>query len=237
MTEYSYAQIKAGRRKEHFLLFKLHAWLTSAPLAWLFYKCGVSANGITVLAMALGLPAAALNATGHYYWAIALFHVFFLLDGADGTLARGTRTTSALGAYLDDLSHYVFQGLFFISMGAGLALERHAVCGVLAVAAGLSNTLNRAHRDLVKAGGQAIAAAPVATQLRRTRDWILGSFDFPNILVYMTATAWNIKLLAWYFAYCVIMNLAYLVYCSARHASRLSRSRTARDSVTGASVG
>jgi hypothetical protein len=68
------------------------------------------------------------------------------------------------------------------------------------------------------------------------RDWILGSFDFPNILVFMTAMAWRIPLLTWYFAYCVGMNLAYLVYCGVRHASGLMQSRSARGSVAGASA-
>jgi phosphatidylglycerophosphate synthase len=229
MAQYSYSQIRAGRSKEHFLLFKLHASLTSAPLAWLFHKCGVSANGVTILGIALGLPAAALNATGNYYCAIALFHVFFLLDCVDGTLARGTRTTSAAGAYLDDLAHYVFHGLFFISLGTGLALEGRAMCGVLAVAAGLGNTLNRAHGDLVKSGGQLGPAhgevASKATLQRRVLDWILGSFDFPNILLFMTALTWRLTLLETYFAYCAVTNLSYLAYCGARHASWLAQSR------------
>jgi phosphatidylglycerophosphate synthase len=225
-TEYSYSQIRAGRVKEHFLIFRLHAWLTSAPLAWLFYKCGVSANGITILGMLLGLPAAALNMTGRYYWAIALFHLFFLLDGADGTLARGTQTTSATGAYLDDLAHYVFHGLYFISLGLGLALEGHGIGGALALAAGFSNTLNRAHRDLIKAGSGHASTALSASWSSTLRTSILGSFDFPNILVFITATAWRSSLLDGYLAYCAAANLSYLVYNGVRHVSDLRQSRS-----------
>ncbi len=232
MTEYSYAQIRAGRVKEHFLLFKLHAWLSSAPLAWLFYKCGVSANSVTVLGMLLGLPAVALNLRGHFYWAIALFHVFFLLDCVDGTMARGTQSTSAVGAYLDDLSHYIFHGLFFISLGLGLELEGHGIGGVLALAAGFSNTLNRAHRDLIKAGKPAgfgyASTAIGASWFSTLRTTILGSFDFPNILVFITATAWRPNLLDAYLAYCAAANLLYLAYSGAQWTSTLTQLRSTR---------
>jgi hypothetical protein len=185
---------------------------------------------VTILGVLLGLPAAALNLTGHYYWAIAVFHLFFLLDGADGTLARGTRATSAVGAYLDDLSHYVFHGLFFISFGLGLALEGRGVGGVLALAAGLSNTLNRAHLDLIgdgsHPGSDRAADASNVSLAGRVRSWILGTFDFPNILIFLTITAWHANLLNGYLAYCAAANLLYLAYCGVRRASKLAQLRS-----------
>jgi phosphatidylglycerophosphate synthase len=225
----SYKQFSDGLRDEHFLLFKLHALLTSAPLAWLLYRYGWSANAVTILAMALCLPAALANATAHYYWAIAVFHVFFLLDGADGVLARATETTSVTGAYLDDLAHYVFHSLFFISLGGGLALAGHTMGGVLALATGLSSNLQRAHLDLIKIHNTARPVNQVGvghvSAGRKLMHCFLRSFDFPNILVVMTFLTWRVTLLEWYFAYCVFMNFLYLAYCSTRHASQLSEVR------------
>jgi len=230
MKEYSYAQIKSGRLKEQIFYFKLHAWLTSAPVAWWCYKVGLSANGVTELAMALALPAVALNVIGHFYWAILVFHVFYVFDCADGVLARGTQTTSAAGAYLDDLAHYVFHSLFFMSLASGLALKGQMISALLAMAAGLSNNLQRAHRDLVKVRGKASAAGNVSTEMapvqNRLIHWILRSFDFPNVLVFLTLVTWQNTLLTGYLTYCVLMNLLYLAWCASRHVSCLLREQS-----------
>jgi phosphatidylglycerophosphate synthase len=217
-----YAQFKSAVLEEQFLLFKLHAWLTSAPVAWLCYKCGMSANAVTVLGMILSVPAALLNVTGNYYWAIAVFHVFFLIDCVDGVLARATKTTSLTGAYLDDFAHYVFHAIFFISLGTGLVLEHKAYAAILAIATGLINNLMRAHIELVKVRGGTGSPKPApgerSTVLQKVKNWILRSFDFPNILVYMTFLAWRLSFLELYFAYCIVMTSLYVIYCSVRHA-------------------
>jgi phosphatidylglycerophosphate synthase len=229
VKEYSYAQIRSGRLKEQVLYFKLHAWLTSAPVAWLCYKVGLSANRVTALAMALALPAAALNATGHFYWAIVVFHVFYVFDCADGVLARGTATTSMVGAYLDDLAHYVFHSVYFLSLATGLALSGQVMSALLAMAAGLGNNLQRAHRDLVKVRGEASAVGNASTEKApasgRMMHSILRSFDFPNVLVFLTCVSWQSTLLKYYLAYCVVMNFSYLAWCASRHVSCLKRSQ------------
>ena len=228
VRRYSYADIKAGRLEEHYLFFKIHAWVTSAPLAWAAYRCGVSANALTLFGIALTLPVAALNATGHYYWAIALFHVFFTIDCIDGVLARGTHTTSVAGAYLDDLGHYVFHSAYFISLGFGLAQGGMSSCAVLAVTTGLASTLLRAHGDLVKVRGPARPAGPAAdvespTLRSRITRWFVSTFHFPNILVVLTAIMWQPDLVRVYFAYCLVMASLYMVHLSVRHCSRLGR--------------
>ncbi len=70
---------------------------TAARLA----ATGVSANAVTVGALALGLVGGVLLAIGSFGWATLAVVVASLGDALDGALARRTRTASAGGALLD----------------------------------------------------------------------------------------------------------------------------------------
>jgi phosphatidylglycerophosphate synthase len=235
MRKHSYSQIEAGVLKEHYLLFRMHARLANAPLAWIAHRCGLSANAVTLAGIALALPAVAFNLTGHFYWAIAVFHIFFVLDGVDGTLARATHTTSMAGAYLDDLGHYVFHSIYFVSLGFGLAAAGFATGGVLAVTAGLASALLRAHADLaaVRCPSKAVCSDDGDERAipRRIIHWVVSTFHFPNILVILTVVAWQVTLMQFYLGYCILMTSLYLVHLSVRHASRLVRARWSPDMV------
>jgi len=98
------------------------AWLA----AW-----GVSANGLTLSGLAVGLVAVPLLAWGHYAAALAAILLNRLIDGLDGAVARHTRTT-AFGGYLDIFCDMVFYAA--IPLGFALAEPANAVWAALLLA-------------------------------------------------------------------------------------------------------
>jgi hypothetical protein len=69
-------------------------------------RVGLSPNQVTVLALCVGLAAAACFATGEragYIAGAVLVYLSFVLDCVDGQLARYTRRFSKFGAYIDSI--------------------------------------------------------------------------------------------------------------------------------------
>lgn len=79
----------------------------------------ITPSGLTVAAHLLGLVSAVAFATGHLLWGAVLFELRFVLDCADGKLARLRGVSSATGAYLD----YVGDYLVVAANMAGLGLH------------------------------------------------------------------------------------------------------------------
>lgn len=72
-------------------------------------RAGVTANGVTLTGLALGLGAAGLIALGHPGWALLPLLLSRIADGLDGAVARATRT-SDFGGYLDIVADFLFYG-------------------------------------------------------------------------------------------------------------------------------
>ena len=88
---------------------------------------GWSADGVTVMGLALGLLAALLIAIGHPGWALLPLLASRIADGLDGAVARATRKTD-FGGYLDIAADFLFYGaipLAFVLM----APDANAVAG------------------------------------------------------------------------------------------------------------
>jgi phosphatidylglycerophosphate synthase len=70
---------------------------------------GLSANGITLTGLALGLISALVIALGAPGWALIPLLASRLMDGLDGAVARATRKTD-FGGYLDIWADFLFYG-------------------------------------------------------------------------------------------------------------------------------
>jgi phosphatidylglycerophosphate synthase len=94
------------------------AHLLMQPLA----ATRITPNQITTLSLALGLLAAALYAAGGavVHLGGACFVLAFLLDHADGELARMTGRTSAFGHYYDLVAGGAVLVALFVGIGIGL---------------------------------------------------------------------------------------------------------------------
>jgi phosphatidylglycerophosphate synthase len=219
MQEYTYEDIKKGLLVETYLYFKLLAYVFAAPLSYLSYRIGISPNQISVFGISLVCPAIYFNLQGDYVFGLLMFHLFFFCDAVDGVLARGTNRKSILGAYLDDLAHFIFHTGFFITLGFSLHQAGHTLLGMWVVLFLILDNLNRAHWELlynkVKVDPKAKDAASKEIGehiLVKIRNIILGSFTFPNVLVWMSILMWNLEMLQIYFMYAVIMSLLYFLY-------------------------
>lgn len=72
-------------------------------------RTGVSADGVTLMGLALGLGAAALIGAGRPGLALVPLLLSRLMDGLDGAVARATRRTD-FGGYLDIACDFAFYG-------------------------------------------------------------------------------------------------------------------------------
>lgn len=79
----------------------------------------ISPTSLTIAAHLLGLVAAALFGAGELVAAAILFEIRFVLDCADGKLARVRGSSSAVGAFVDYVGDFLVVG----STMAGLALH------------------------------------------------------------------------------------------------------------------
>ena len=72
-------------------------------------RAGISADGMTLIGLALGLVAALLIALGWTLAALVVLLASRIADGLDGAVARATRTTD-FGGYLDIAADFLFYG-------------------------------------------------------------------------------------------------------------------------------
>lgn len=70
---------------------------------------GFTADGVTLIGLALGLIAAAMIALGAPFWALVPLLLSRVADGLDGAVARATRKTD-FGGYLDIAVDFLFYG-------------------------------------------------------------------------------------------------------------------------------
>ncbi|WP_371153549.1 CDP-alcohol phosphatidyltransferase family protein [Jannaschia sp. 2305UL9-9] len=70
---------------------------------------GITANGVTLVGLALGILAAVTIALGAAGWALVPLLASRLADGLDGAVARATRKTD-FGGYLDIWADFLFYG-------------------------------------------------------------------------------------------------------------------------------
>lgn len=121
----------AGQEQTEPVLKRVDAWwsvLVIDPLAVRLVGLlrrfgGITPTHVTVVAHLLGFVTAALFATGWLAAAAVLFEVRFVLDCADGKLARARGTSSAAGAYLDYVGDYVVVAANVVALAMHLAWE------------------------------------------------------------------------------------------------------------------
>jgi phosphatidylglycerophosphate synthase len=104
------------------------------PVNWIgkrLASLGVSANGVTLAGLALGLGAAALIASGAYLAGLFLLLLSRVADGLDGAVARATKT-SDFGGYLDIVCDFLFYGAIPLAFAIA-APEANAVAAAFLI--------------------------------------------------------------------------------------------------------
>lgn len=129
---------------------------------WLAAR-GVSANGLTLAGLGVGLLAVPLLACGHYAGALAVILINRLVDGLDGAVARHSQTT-AFGGYLDIVCDMAFYAA--VPFGFALAEPGNAVWACLLLASFLCT------------GGSFLGRAVLAAQRGENDDGARGRKSF-----------------------------------------------------------
>lgn len=125
---------KAVKPDECALITELFARRLAHPFALLAYRLGMSPNAVTVLAglcwvfsTPLAVVAGWLSGHGRptaglvvWFGCGFLWNAGYILDLADGSLARMTGRSSRRGFYLDYVFHLLFKPAFLLSIGIGL---------------------------------------------------------------------------------------------------------------------
>ena len=123
----------ASKPDEPALVTALFARRLAQPIAVAAVKCGIPANAVTVAGglcwvLSLPIPVFALLARGDMrricaVWLAAAFLwcAGYVLDVADGSVARMTGSSSRSGFFLDYVFHLLFKPAFLFSVGLGVA--------------------------------------------------------------------------------------------------------------------
>lgn len=178
----------------------------AAPLA----RAGVQANTVTILALALGLGAAALIANGFFALGGVLIVLSRACDALDGAIARQTQTTD-LGGFLDIVLDFVFYAS--IPLAFALADPTHNALAAAVLLAAFVGT-----------GSSFLAFAVIAAK----RQWdnlaypnksfyFLGGLTegFETLLCFIAMCCWPgyFSALAWGFAaLCVVTLVTRIVW-------------------------
>lgn len=116
--------------------------------AWVA-RCGIGANAVSLLGLAVGVAAVPILAFGHYEAALLAILLNRLLDGLDGAVARHTRPT-ALGGYLDIVCDMAFYAA--IPLGFALARPENAVVAAVLLASFVCTCASFLGRAVLAAG-------------------------------------------------------------------------------------
>ena len=96
-------------------------------------KLGWTPNQVTVLSFLLSLLACGMFATGNFtllLWALVPFHVAKILDCADGQLAKLTKQTSELGAFLDPFFDRIIDAGSLLALAVGYYVYSGSLLGI-----------------------------------------------------------------------------------------------------------
>lgn len=153
-TEAPHDSGKGEKPDEFFLLTALVSRRLAYPFAAVFCKLGVSADFVTILGGLSWVMSAVLmvlsgwllgmdvTVQGHTLLVLSmvLVNLGYILDVADGSVARMTGTSSSRGYFLDYVFHLIFHPMYFCSVGIFLYLITgsvpYLVIGVLSICSG-----------------------------------------------------------------------------------------------------
>lgn len=130
MNEYA----KTQKPDENFVITEWFARRAAYPLAEWFRRAGFSAHVVSILAGVAWMASVATVLSGGWVLAVGapaggwlllvltavLWNLGYLLDVADGSLARMTGRAGAPGFFLDFVFHLLFQPMFLCSIGVML---------------------------------------------------------------------------------------------------------------------
>ena len=126
-------------------LFPVIRWLARLLLP-LLLRTPISANAVTLAALAMGIASAVFIAQGTQHWTVigaGLLVLAYVLDNCDGDIARFKGQVSRFGGLLDTFVDWAMHSALFAALGYGVwAIDGNPLWIWLGWAAMLGGTLN-----------------------------------------------------------------------------------------------
>lgn len=116
-------------------------------------KLGLSANGVTIIAMLLGVFSGVLVALGFNILAVLILWLSGYLDAVDGTIARKTKSSSPFGTVMDITFDRMVEGAVILGVAYKYS-EFSFISLVLAVSIIISMTIFLATGPLAENKGE-----------------------------------------------------------------------------------
>ncbi|MDD2704006.1 MAG: CDP-alcohol phosphatidyltransferase family protein [Acidocella sp.] len=124
----------------------------SAKLVKLFARLGISPNTVSIGGMACGVLAGVAYSGYHERWCavagFALMLSWHILDGADGQLARLTKSYSDLGKVLDGICDYVTFAAVYVGLAVTLSRDLGGWVWWLVAVSGICHALQSAAYEM-----------------------------------------------------------------------------------------
>lgn len=171
----------------------------SARLVPIFAKAGVTPNAVSLLGMGCGLLAGVFY---HFYRHVgcdlagfALMLGWHVMDGADGQLARLTKTYSELGKVLDGICDYVTFTAVYVGLGLSLDARLGGWVWLVIAVSGICHAVQSAAYELQRQNynflgwGRASAALPKPERLPAGLGW-RGRVAAGLNLIYIRVQLW-----------------------------------------------
>lgn len=181
----------AVKKDESALITELFGRRLAHPLALLAHRFGMSPNAVTVIAGLCWMASTPLavaagymlgggrTASGLSLWFACgfLWNAGYILDIADGSLARMTGKASRRGFYLDYVFHLLFKPAFLLSVGIGLYLSHGEgiwwlILAVLSVPANWSAPASAVEHVLCEEYGKGTFVPFASTEEHKRALWL-----------------------------------------------------------------
>ncbi len=200
----------------------------------------ITPNQITLISFVLALVAAAMIALLPGYWgllaAIVTYEFSYVLDCADGMLARWRGIQSPEGHLfdflMDELKAFVILGVVSVRLYLGSSDDRYLLLGIgglVCLASGIAMTTFLRRPEIVGPPTHASQPPPPASVVKRALRLAERAAKFlihyPSYILYV-AIAGRIEI--YFYAY-IAVNALYVLRCLASIALRFGRDRRAVD--------
>lgn len=155
-----------------------------AACAWAAQRAGLPPSAVTLLGAASSLAGAAVlglapSGAGAAVACLVLLQLGYVLDCADGQLARATQRTSAFGAWLDVACDHLRNVALAGAIALWLSRHHEATLGVAAALLYASGTAVYLHTVEALRRGAVAPAAPRDL----LRELVTGALDTPTVLL------------------------------------------------------
>lgn len=210
----------------------------SLPFVWIALRLRIKANTVSYISAFFSVSGGILFGTRGFWTALAgaiLLNIFSILDCADGTVARVTKTSSLWGGWADAVMGFVAYTAVFLSSGVYVYLrtgwwEILLISGFTSSANLLTRVAYQISKNIV---GAETAHKSVSFERKLAETVGITGFMMPLLIVFHCADIFNDKISLWGMIAIIAFNFAFYsggcFFTLVKIAKQAEKSRKDRD--------